>query len=306
MKFRLFAIALVGFVALSLPATSHASVVGTFDRTLTVSGAVDLEVLTHSGDITVRSGPGGTVTIHAEIHVGSSWITGSHEAEVHELEQNPPIRQNGNNIRIESTDFNNISIDYRITVPAETALRTHTGSGDQNVEGLKGRIELESGSGDLRVARLTGEMRFRTGSGNVQAEELSGSIFSRAGSGDLDFEETGKGDADVETGSGNIHLKGLSGGLRASAGSGDITIAGTPKESWRVHTGSGNVRLRVPSDAAFDVDLSTSSGDATIEHPVATTIQGKVQEGHKTVAGKVRGGGPLLSVHTGSGDVVVE
>jgi len=54
------------------------------------------------------------------------------------------------------------------------------------------------------------------------------------------------------------------------------------------------------------VDLSTSSGNATIDHPVTTTIQGKVQEGHKTVTGKVRGGGPLLSVRTGSGDVHVD
>ena len=305
MKFRLATIALFA-LALSLPTASHASVVGKFDRTLTVSGPVDLEVLTHSGDITVRSGPAGAVTIHAEIEVGNNWLGGSHDAEVHELEQNPPIRQNGNDIRVESGDLHDISINYQITVPAETAVRSHTGSGNQNVEGLKGRIELESGSGDLRLSRLTGEMRFRTGSGNIQADQLSGSIYSRAGSGDLEFEETGSGDADLETGSGNIHLKGLSGGLRASAGSGDITIAGAPKASWRIHTGSGNVCLHVPSDSAFDVDLSTSSGDATIDHPVATTVQGKVQEGHKTVAGKVRGGGPLLSVHTGSGDVVVE
>jgi hypothetical protein len=291
---------------LVLAGASRASVVGTFDRSLSVTGPVDLEVMTHSGDITVRSGPAGTVTIHAAIHVGSRWLTGSHDREVNELEHNPPIRQNGNSIRIDYADFHDVSVDYQITVPAETTLRTHTGSGDQTLEGLKGRIELESGSGDLRLSRLAGEMRFRTGSGNVRGEQLAGALYGRAGSGDLEIEETGTGDADLETGSGNIHLKGLSGGLRASAGSGDITIAGTPKESWRVHTGSGNVRLRVPSEAAFDVDLSTNSGDATIEHPVTTTVQGKVQEGHKTVTGKVRGGGPLLSVRTGSGDVHVE
>jgi len=296
----------LGLVALLLTAASDASVVGTFDRALTVAGPVDLAVLTHSGDITVRSGPAGTVAIHATIHLGSRWLTGSHDREVHELEQNPPIHQNGNSIRIEYADVRDISVDYQITVPTETTLRSHTGSGNQTVNGLKGQIELESGSGDLRLARLTGEMHFHTGSGNIRAEELSGPIYGRAGSGDLEFEETGTGDADIETGSGNIHLKGLAGGLRAAAGSGDITIEGSPKESWRVHTGSGNVRLHLPPQAAFDVDLSTSSGNATIDHPVTTTIQGKVQEGHKTVTGKVRGGGPLLSVRTGSGDVHVD
>src|SRR5882757_6800657 len=260
----------LGLLTLLLTGASSASVAGTFDRSLTVNGPVDLEVLTHSGDITVRNGPSGTVSIHGVIHVGSSWLTGSHDREVHELQQNPPIHQNANNIRIAYADVRDISVDYEITVPAETTLRSRTGSGD------------------------------------IRAEELSGPIYGRAGSGDLEFEETGSGDADIETGSGNIHLKGLVGGLRASAGSGDITIDGNPKESWRVHTGSGNVRLRLPSEAAFDVDLATSSGNATINHPVATTVQGKVQEGHKTVTGKVRGGGPLLSVHTGSGDVHVD
>lgn len=306
MNSRFIAILRLGFLALLITASAGASVVGTFDRTLTVTGPVDLEVLTHSGDITVHSGPAGSVTIHATIHVGSRWLSGSHDADVKELQQNPPIHQSGNNIRIDSPDLRDVSVDYQITAPTETAVRSHTGSGDQTLEGLRGRIELESGSGDLRLSRLTGELRFRTGSGNVEAEELSGPVYCRAGSGDLSIEETGSGDANLETGSGNIHVKGLSGGLRASAGSGDITIVGTPKESWEIHTGSGDVRLRLPSDAAFDVDLSTSSGDATIDHPVATTVQGRVQQGHKTVTGKVRGGGPLLSVRTGSGDVRVE
>ncbi|MGB0010893.1 MAG: hypothetical protein WBQ03_04755, partial [Candidatus Sulfotelmatobacter sp.] len=43
---------------------------GTIDKTFQVSGPVDLEVQTHSGDITVRSGPAGSVSIHGKIFVG--------------------------------------------------------------------------------------------------------------------------------------------------------------------------------------------------------------------------------------------
>ena len=153
---------------------SFASVIGTFDRSFQVNGPVDLEVLTRSGDITVRNGSAGTVSIHAKIHSGNSWFGGDHKAEAQELQNNPPIRQNGNSIRIDYVNINNISIDYEITVPENTAIRTHTGSGDQTVEGLKGNVDLESGSGDLRLARLTGEMHFQTGSGNVRGRELSG------------------------------------------------------------------------------------------------------------------------------------
>jgi DUF4097 and DUF4098 domain-containing protein YvlB len=283
-----------------------ASVIGTFDRSFQVNGPVDLEVLTRSGDITVRNGAAGTVSIHAKIHSSNSWLGGDHKAEVQELQNNPPIRQNGNSIRIDYVHLNNISVDYEITVPENTAIRTHTGSGDQTVEGLKGNIDLESGSGDLKLARLAGEMRFQTGSGNVRGHELSGPAKVKAGSGDIEIEEMGAGDVDVRTGSGNITVNGINGGFRAEAGSGNIHGKGLPKNMWSVRAGSGNVTLYVPSDAAFDVDISSNSGNVTLGHPVSTTIQGRVQESRKSVVGKVRGGGPMVSVHTSSGNVQVE
>ncbi len=283
-----------------------ASVAGTFDRSFQVNGPVDLEVLTRSGDITVRNGTAGTVSIHAKILSGVSWLGGDHKAEVQELQNNPPIRQNGNSIRIDYVHFSNISVDYEITVPENTAVRTHTGSGDQTVEGLKGNIDLESGSGDLKLARLSGEMRFQTGSGNVRGRELSGPAKAKAGSGDIEIEEIGAGDVDIRTGSGNITVNGINGGFRAEAGSGDIHGTGLPKNMWSVRAGSGNVTLYVPSDAAFDVDISSNSGNVTLGHPVTTTIEGRVRESRKSVVGKVRGGGPMVSVHTSSGNVQVD
>jgi len=285
---------------------SFAGVVGSFDRSFQVNGNVDLEVLTRSGDITVRNGAAGTVSIHAKIHSGNSWFGGDHKTEVEELQKNPPIRQTGNSIRIDYVNLRDMSIDYEITVPENTAIRAHTGSGDQTIEGLKGNIDLESGSGDLRLARLTGEMRFQTGSGNVKGHDLSGPARVKAGSGDIEIDEIGGGDVDIHTGSGNITVSGINGGFHAEAGSGDIRGKGLPKNTWSVRTGSGNVTLNVPSDAAFDVDVSTNSGTVTLGHPVSTTVQGRIQESRKSVVGKVRGGGPMVSVHTSSGDVQVD
>jgi DUF4097 and DUF4098 domain-containing protein YvlB len=291
---------------LATSVASFAGVIGTFDRSFQVNGDVDLEVLTRSGDITVRNGSAGAVSIHAKIHSGTSWLGGDHKGEVQELQTNPPIRQNGNSIRIDYVNFNNISIDYEITVPENTAVRSHSGSGDQTVEGLKGNLDLESGSGDLRLARLTGDMHFLTGSGNIRGRELSGPARIKAGSGDIEIEEVGEGDIEIRTGSGNITANGINGGFHAEAGSGDIHGKGVPKNMWSVRTGSGNVTLNVPADAAFDVDVSSNSGTVTMGHPVSTTVQGRIQESRKSVVGKVSGGGPTISVHTGSGDVRVE
>jgi hypothetical protein len=293
-------------LVLATSLSGFASVIGTFDRSFQVNGNVDLEVLTRSGDITVRNGAAGTVSIHATIHSGNAWFSGDHKAEVQELQNNPPIRQNGNNVRIDYVNLHNISVDYEITVPENTAIRSHTGSGDQKVEGLKGNVDLESGSGDMQLARLTGDLRFQTGSGNVRGHELSGPARVKAGSGDIEIEEAGAGDVDIRTGSGNITVNGLNGGFHAESGSGNIHGNGSPKNMWNIRTGSGNVTLRVPSDADFDVNISSSSGSVTLGHPVTTTVEGRIQESRKSVVGKVRGGGPMVSVHTGSGDVRVD
>ena len=154
---------LIAVSVAALPAT--ASVQGSFQRTFQVSGPVDLEVFTHSGDITVRSGAAGSVSIIGRIHVSDRWFNGGKKAEVEQLEKNPPLRQSGNSIRIDYVNVHDISIDYEITAPAETTVRTRTGSGDQRLEGLRGNMDLESGSGDMRLRDLTGEIRTRTGSG---------------------------------------------------------------------------------------------------------------------------------------------
>jgi len=279
---------------------------GTFDRTLSVSGPVDLEVLTRSGDVTVRTGSSSSVIIHGKIFVGDRWLRGSRQGDVQEIEQHPPIRQEGNAVHIDYVNVHDISVDYEITVPADTTIRSRSGSGDQIIEGTRGNVDVQTGSGDVKLANLTGEVRLQTGSGDVRAHEISGAVKGGAGSGDIEIEETGSGEIDLHTGSGNINVRGIQGAFRGEAGSGDITAEGTQSGAWEIRTGSGNVHVRLPSNAAFDADISTSSGTVDVDSPIEMTVQGRVQETRKAIRGKVRGGGPLLSVRTGSGDVHIQ
>jgi hypothetical protein len=278
---------------------------GTFEKTLSVSGPVDLEVLTRSGDVTVRAGSSGSVVIRGKIYVGDHWLMGGREADVHQIEQNPPIRQDGNNIHIEYVEMKNISVNYEITVPADTTIRSHTGSGDELIEGTHGNLDVQTGSGDVKLDNLTGELRLQTGSGNIRARQVAGAVKGGTGSGDVEIEETGAGDIDLHTGSGNITARGVQGGFHGETGSGDITAEGTQSGSWEIHTGSGNVHVRLPANAAFDADISTSSGTVDVGAPVEMTVQGRLGESRKQIRGKVRGGGPLLRVRTGSGDISI-
>lgn len=297
----MFAIALV--VLLSSQVLLASSPQGSFEKTLQVNGPVTLEALTHSGDITVKAGSQGSVTIRGKIYVGNSWFSSSRDSDVHEIEQHPPIRQDGNTIHIDYVNMHNIAINYEITVPEQTTLRTHSGSGDQVIEGTKGNVETETGSGDVRLENLTGEIHLHTGSGNIRARQIAGSVRGSTGSGDVEIVETSSGDIEVHTGSGNITARGIQGGFHGEAGSGDITAEGKQSRDWEIHTGSGNVNIRLPENSAFDADISTSSGTIEVNSPIEMTVQGRINESHRQIHGKVHGGGPLLRVRTGSGDI---
>jgi hypothetical protein len=303
----------IGLVALFASTFAVASTPqGHFEKTYQVSGPVDLEVQTHSGDITVRSGPAGSVVVRGKIYVSNRWnilpgvAIGGRKEGVSEIEQNPPLRQEGNSIRVDYVNVRDISVDYEITVPADSTVRTHSGSGDQTIEDIHGNADLQSGSGDMRLERISGEIRIQTGSGDVRAREISGPVRGGAGSGDIEVEETGSGDIDLHTGSGNVTVRGIQGALHADAGSGDITAEGAMAGEWEIRTGSGNVHVRLPADAAFDANISTSSGTLDVDAPITMTVRGRVNETHKSISGKVRGGGRLLTLRTGSGDIHIQ
>ena len=291
------------FSFLLLAALSCAAVEGHFDRTLQVSGAVNLDVSTGSGDIVVKTGGSGQVVVHGTVHT-NSWPFGSENA-VHQVESNPPIQQSGNSIRI---GYNlpddvkrHVSINYEITVPADTSLEAHSGSGNIEVAGVRSEVQAQTGSGDMKLRDIGSRLRVQTGSGNIRAEDVSAPFSAQAGSGDIEATLTGSGDVDVHTGSGTIQVRGVKGGLRARTGSGNIETDGNVTGPWDLHSGSGNIRLAVGSATGFNLDLHTSSGSIHSDLPI--TVQGSM--GAHELKGTVKGGGPEVAVSTGSGDVEI-
>jgi hypothetical protein len=315
-------LALVAFAALAT-SVAAAEVRGSFSRTLNVTGTPDVEVFTGSGNITVRPGNGSTVIVNAKIHASNNWFSGaslSAEERVKRIEQDPPIRQNGNMItigKIEDRELRrNISIDYEVIVPAQTKLLTETGSGDADISGVNGPLRATTGSGNIRAAGIDGDARLNTGSGDVRLEGVSGRLYAHTGSGnvtahnvggginaetgsgDIECDQTKPGDISARTGSGNIRLRGIKGGVEAHTGSGDVTVDGDATATWDIDTGSGNINLRLPT-SNFDVRAHSSSGNVSVDRPI--TMQGTFKRNR--IEGKIGNGGVLVSLSTGSGDI---
>ena len=305
------------------PMSAAASSEGSFQRTLQVTGPVNLDLTTGSGSVNVRTGTSSQVEITGHVKA-TNWFGGDAEARVKQIEANPPIEQSGNDIRIghvsDSELLHNISISYELVVPAETQLHSHTGSGSQTVEGIRRELEIESGSGTLKISdigdtvraqtgsggievdRVKGNVRTKAGSGSIRATGIAGGFEGQTGSGHITLEQTASGSVRADTGSGGMELRGVHGSLEAEAGSGTITAEGSPTGSWTVHSGSGNIHLTLTSDAGFDLDAHTSSGSISVSQPV--TVQGSM--GRKELRGKVRGGGVPVEVETGSGNIEIQ
>jgi DUF4097 and DUF4098 domain-containing protein YvlB len=291
---------------LFLPALLHARAEGHFDRTLQVNGSVNLDVTTGSGDIVVKTGSSNQVVVHGTVHTNAGWLFGGGDDNaVQKVQSSPPIEQSGNSIRIGHNlpdDLKrHVSIDYEITVPADTSLQAQSGSGNIGIDGIRSTAEVHTGSGDIRLHDIGSKLRAETGSGNIRADSVAAPFTAQTGSGDIEADLTGSGDVDVHTGSGTIRVRGIKGGVRARTGSGNVETDGSVTGPWQLHSGSGNITLAVGSGNGFNLDVHTSSGSIHSDLPI--TVQGSL--GKHELKGTVKGGGPDVEVSTGSGDVDV-
>jgi Putative adhesin len=268
--------------AIALAPVAARAADGTFDKTLQVNGQVMLSVATGSGYIHVSPGSNTEVHIVGHVHANGWGFGSSADDRVHAVTSNPPIEQTGNIVTIgRHTDWiHNVSIDYDITVPHGT------------------QLETTSGSGDLRLTDVGGPLKAQTGSGSIQASGATGIVVLQTGSGDIRSDMHAAQDVKAQTGSGGIHLQGVAGSLYAQTGSGDVEVAGTVTLGWKIHTGSGSVTLNT-GGSRFTLDATTGSGDVHSDPPITT--HGSLERHH--VQGDINGGGPTVSIVTGSGDV---
>jgi DUF4097 and DUF4098 domain-containing protein YvlB len=243
------------------------SVEGTFERTLSVSGPVDLDVHTGSGDIQIRAGSENTLHVTGHIRA-RALVTGNPQQRVDQIKANPPVTQTGNTVHIGFTgndaSFQDVSISYEVVVPANSKVQARSGSGDIGIAINAAAVDAKTGSGDINVLGASAGLMAQTGSGDVHAGRIAGAMKAETGSGDIQAEQTAPGPVEMQT-------------------------------------GSGDVTVKLASDAAFTLSVRTGSGSITTTHPLVSAGS----RNRNRLDGTVRGGGPPVDIRTGSGDVRV-
>jgi|SRR5579863_549943 len=319
-KSACFAVSALAVVALA-GCRMRGSANGSFSRTFTVSGPVRLDLTNGSGDNQVSAGPAGEVQIHAELHI-KSWSTESGKRRAKEIEQNPPISQEGNLIRVGGfgKHTGDVSINYTIVVPPDTEIRGVTGSGDMEVNGIKGPANFTAGSGNISASNIASDVQAIAGSGDLHFSNVQGQVQATAGSGNISLDgvrgesrlQTGSGDLKVaqpgdavvaNTGSGKVTITGASTDLRLRSSSGDVVVDGNPGTSnyWDFHTGSGNVTLHVPSASSFRFYAHTGSGSINAGIPIV--MEGTA--GKHELRARIGDGKARVEVETSSGNIAI-
>lgn len=210
-------------------------------------------------------------------------------------------------------------------------LRLQTGGGSIRVASAKGKITAQSGGGSVVVLDGLQGAFLETGGGSIQVKRCQGTVKASTRGGSIDLGQI-NGPAEMDTGGGSIHLALASGPVRAESGGGSLELMNLG-EGVRAETGGGAITAQfVASHGGFSNSvLDTPAGDITVylapNLPVTVHAAVDMGDGHKiqsdfpeikvvseggeygpkriTAEGSLNGGGPMLKIHTTSGDILL-
>ncbi|HLV98162.1 MAG TPA: DUF4097 family beta strand repeat-containing protein [Ktedonobacterales bacterium] len=215
-------------------------------KTFSVGSAPKLVLTADSGDVHIFSGASNQISIVAREHV---FVGDNSSVPVHY-----DLSSDGNTLTVSADEgstfsifgFNNSGVDFDVTVPSQTTLDIHADSGSITSSGVTGPMTLTASSGDVTTDGGSGQVNLTSDSGDIRASNISGQMTLSASSGNITVSEAS-----------------ASGNSTFHSDSGDINYSGSldPHGTYGFHASSGSVTLALPSDSAFQVQASTSSGD---------------------------------------------
>jgi len=280
-----------------------------FEKTVPLPKDGKVDISNISGQIKVTSWSQGDVKIEAV-----KYSDASSEAKAKENAAKVMIEvvTEGNVVRIETKypkgggvfggESVNVSVEYKLTIPTEAALRAKNISGNIDVQGLGGHADLEVVSGDITLGNAGKGAECNSVSGDVTVTSVIGDVFVKSVSGDVRAREI-KGSIDAESVSGELELTEVSeaNAVRAKALSGGVIYRGSINKAgtYTIKSHSGDVEMLIPAASAFDFEASTFSGD--IQSDFEITMSGRVSE--KELRGVVNGGGATVKLSSFSGDI---
>lgn len=251
------------------------------------TGKPDVELLTFDGSIEIRPWDRAEVLVVVERRGANKSAASSIEVEA---------RQDGGRVivNVRRPGFAAFafggprSARLTVSVPASADIVARSGDGSIDVEGVAGKLALQSGDGRIHGRGLIGDVRVNTGDGSIDLAEVRGTL-------------------DAHTGDGRVTAAGTFTALRIRTGDGSVTVHADPgsaaAEDWDLTTGDGAVTLAVPDGFSGELDVHTGDGRVRLAGVTVSEVTGTSEEG--SLRGRLGAGGHAVRIRSGDGPILL-
>ena len=207
--------------------------------------------------------------------------------------------------------------------------RFHTAGGRIAVDYIKGNLDAFTGGGTISLGTGLRNAVLESAAGDVRVTFCGGTLKAQSGGGNLVLGDVA-GPADIRTNGGNLRLRSAKGFVRAQTNAGNIELDGVPSASASTGAGSIVAKFTASEHPRRDSVLETPTGDITVFLPpeLPMTIRATIGygAGHTITSeipglriasegdglnssifaeGNLNGGGPILDMHAGSGNIIL-
>ena len=209
---------------------------------------------------------------------------------------------------------------YTIKAPDYTLLTLDGVDGDVVIEDWRNSVKVTSIDGDIEIIdvnaaevltktvdgsidlkQIVADVDAQTVDGNINLESMEGSMCRlKAIDGDIEVRE-GSADFTAGTVDGDIEMRGiLASEIDLHSSDGDIRLELEMRDiEGRIKTSDGSVRLRLAE--GLQVSFEVRTGDGRIQTDLSPVSDLEMSDHY--FSGSINGGGGMLKIQTGDGDV---
>ena len=251
-------------------------------QTYQLAAGAHVEVSNISGPVSVETTDGSSAEVHIYRTAKNSDDLAYRKVFVEQTSSGLTIRQ-----KTGSSEPSNIDLLNRVVLklPRQVSVSGKNISGDFNISGVGGAVDLNSISGSVEAKHLNGALTVSGVSGDFNISGVDGTV-------------------DLNAISGSVKAMHLNGGLTVSGVSGNVRVAVARINDAGLHVNgvSGNVYLGLASDLNAELRVGNTTGG------VSNKIQGLalVSVGPSNYSARLGSGGPRIEVSGVTGSIVLQ
>ncbi|HZU30985.1 MAG TPA: hypothetical protein VFB79_07720 [Candidatus Angelobacter sp.] len=191
-------------------------------------------------------------------------------------------------------------------------VQVSTGGGSIRLNSAAGRVNANSGGGNLNIGWAK-VMTLKTAGGAIHVVRCDGEVKAESGGGNIELNDIA-GPAMIDTAGGSIHIGPVKGGVHAETTGGAImaklATGGAAFTDSRLETGVGDIVVYVPENLGVNVraavEVARSYGiRSDFDELKITSASHSLGPREMYAEGSLNGGGPLLHVHTSTGNIEI-